>query len=106
MEKKRNKRKEFEHIRRVIDRTLHCYRNEPDMELAQIWDRWDRIVGKVVAENAQPAAFKGKILMVHVVSSTWIHQLQFVKAEMISKLNRALGKELVKEIKFKIGALK
>jgi len=106
MEKKRNQRKEFEHIGCVIDRTIRRYRNEPDMELAQIWDRWDRIVGKVVAENAQPTAFKGKILMVQVASSTWIHQLQFVKAEMISKLNSALGKELVKEIKFKIGALK
>lgn len=106
MGKKRNQRKEFEHIGRVIDRTIHRYRNEPDMELARIWDRWDRIVGKDVAENAQPAAFKGKILMVHAVSSTWIHQLQFVKAEMISKLNQALGKELVKEIKFKIGVLK
>ncbi len=106
MGKDRKNRKEFEHISRVIDRTIQRYRNEPDMELAQIWDRWDRIVGKAVAENAQPAAFKGKILMVHVNSSTWLHQLQFIKAEMISKLNKALGKELVKEIKFKIGALK
>ena len=104
--KSKNRHKEFEHIGRVIEKTIRTYRKESDMELTQIWDHWDRIVGKVVAENAQPAAFKGKILVVNVVSSTWVHQLQFVREEMISDINKSLGQELVKEIKFKIGALK
>ncbi len=104
--KNKNRHKEFEHIGHVIEKTIRTYRKESDMELTQIWDHWNRIVGKVVAENAQPAAFKGKILVVNVVSSTWAHQLQFVKEQMISNINKSLGKELVKEIKFKIGALK
>lgn len=85
---------------------MRNFRKNADMELSQIWTHWDRVVGEVVAEHAQPAAFKGHILVVHVISSTWIHQLRFDKDEMILKLNRALGKELVKEIKFKTGVLK
>ena len=59
----------------------------------------------VIAQNAKPAAFKGRILLVHVNSSTWIHQLQFLKKEMIAKLNDTLGKTLIEDLKFKIGPL-
>ena len=105
MKKGKNRSHEFEPIGRVLEKAIRTYRKSSDLELTQIWEHWDRIVGDVIAENAQPAAFKGQILMVHVISSNWIHQLHFVKDEMILKLNKALGKELVKEIKFKIGAV-
>jgi predicted nucleic acid-binding Zn ribbon protein len=59
----------------------------------------------VIAQNAKPAAFKGKILIVHVSSSTWVHQLQFLKKEMIAKLNNAFGNALIDDLKFKIGKL-
>jgi len=60
-------------------------------------------VGEAVAKNAKPAGFKGKILLVNVVSSVWIQELQYYRNDMIRKLNEALGKELVCDIKFKIG---
>jgi predicted nucleic acid-binding Zn ribbon protein len=71
--------------------------------LIQVWNVWDGVVGDVIAQNARPAAFKGRILLVHVSSSTWIHQLQFLKEEMIDKLNAALGKVLIEDLKFRIG---
>ncbi|KKK55968.1 hypothetical protein LCGC14_3069230, partial [marine sediment metagenome] len=40
-----------------------------------------------------------------VNSSTWIQQLRFLKKDLIAKINDALGKEMVSEIKFKIGSL-
>ncbi|MFC1813872.1 DUF721 domain-containing protein [Thermodesulfobacteriota bacterium] len=68
-------------------------------------DRGLAVVGKAIAENARPAAFKGKMLLVHVTSSTWIHELQFLKKDIIRKVNNALGEEQVEEIKFKIGPI-
>ena len=62
-------------------------------------------MGKAIAKNARPAAFKGKLLLVEVSSSTWMHQLQFLKSDIIEKINDAFGKEMVAEIKFKIGTL-
>ena len=52
-----------------------------------------------------PVAFKGKLLLVHANSSPWLHHLQFLKKEIIVKVNQALGRELVGDIKFKIGKL-
>lgn len=103
--KARDKRSDFVHIRNVIDDVLKPYRSKPDFELKNVWDLWDEVVGKTIAQNARPAAFKGKLLIVHVSSSSWIHQLQFFKNDMIAKLNNALGKPLIAELKFKIGPL-
>ncbi len=102
MKTKKGKAK-FVHIGSVIDDVLKTYRREPDGELIQVWHVWDSIVGDVIANNAKPGAFKGRILLVYVTSSTWVHQLQFLKKEMIAKLNEALGKSLIDDLKFKIG---
>jgi len=104
MERKKHKTK-FVHIGNIIGDVLKNYRRETDGELVQVWQVWDSIVGDVIAHNARPAAFKGRLLLVHVTSSTWLHQLQFLKKEMIVKLNHALGKTLIEDLKFKIGPL-
>ncbi len=73
--------------------------------MTRIWALWDKTMGMAIAENARPAAFKGQLLVVQVASSPWMQQLQFLKKDIIQKLNIALGKELVQEIKFKIGSM-
>jgi predicted nucleic acid-binding Zn ribbon protein len=104
--KVRKKRKaKFVHIGSIIGDVLKKYGHQTDAELVQVWQVWDSILGNVIAQNAKPAAFKGRILLVHVTSSSWIHQLQFLKKEMIAKLNDALGKALIEDLKFKIGTL-
>ena len=104
MERKKRKAG-FVHIGGLLDGILKNYRRESDTELIQVWRVWDDTVGAIIAQNAKPAAFKGRILLVHATSSTWIHQLQFLKKEMIAKLNQALGKSLIDDLKFKIGPL-
>ena len=91
------------HIGSIIDDVLKSCRREPDGELIRVWNVWDDIVGEVISKNAKPSAFKGRTLLVYVTSSAWVHQLQFLKKQMIVKLNEALGKSLIDELKFKIG---
>jgi predicted nucleic acid-binding Zn ribbon protein len=94
---------EFVHIGSILDDVLKAYRREPGVELTAVWSLWDRVVGVPIADNAKPAAFKGRMLLVHVTSSTWMHQLQFFRKDIIDQLNHALGKKMIEEIKFKIG---
>jgi len=95
----------FVHIGSIIGDVLRKYRHETDADLVEVWQIWDDIVGTVIAQNAMPAAFKGRILLVHVSSSAWVHQLQFLKKEMIAKINATVGKTLIEDLKFKIGPL-
>ena len=100
-----DKRSDFVHNRNILDDVLKPYRSKPHFELKEVWRLWDETVGETIAQYARPAAFRGKLLIVHVSSSSWIHQLQFLKNDMITQLNAALGKPLIAEIKFKIGPL-
>ncbi len=102
---RKQRKAKFVHISNILADVLNKYRREGDIGLVQVWRIWDNIVGDVIAQNAKPAAFKGRILLVHVTSSSWIHQLQFLKKELIDRLNQALGKPLIEELKFKIGPL-
>ena len=104
--RKRDKPSDFVQIGNIIEGVLKNFRSEPDYVLPKIWDLWNEVAGETIASNARPAAFKGKLLIVHVNSATWIHQLQFLKNDLMAKLNQALGQAQVQEIKFKIGPLK
>lgn len=95
--------KGFEHIGDVIPNVLKTYRSKSEGNLAQVWHFWDQVVGEAVAANAQPEAFKGGILLVKVTSSVWLHHLQFLKENIVDKLNDALGGPFIEQIKFKIG---
>ncbi|MCP4693350.1 MAG: DUF721 domain-containing protein [Desulfobacterales bacterium] len=94
----------FVHIGSLLDGILKKYRRDYDEGIERIWETWEGAVGKAIAENARPEAFRGKELLVYVNSSAWLHQLGFLKKDIIKKVNEALGADLVKEIRFKIGS--
>ena len=103
MQKKRARNKRPTHIGDIVHTVLRSCRRESDDELTRIWDLWDDAVGPVISENARPEAFKGGILLVNVTSSPWVHQLQFMKQEMIEKVNQAFDKEMIREMRFRVG---
>jgi hypothetical protein len=100
---KKKQKNDVVHIGDIIAGVLKTCRHDGDGELSQVWNLWDDAVGNDIAKNARPEAFKGKLLLVRVNSSTWMHHLQFFRKDIIKKVNTALGKELVQDIKFKIG---
>ena len=105
MRKTKKSQKEFITLGSIIKNVIQKYRYESDADMAEIWSLWNEAVGDAIAANAQPAAFNKDLLIVHVTSSPWLQQLQFLKKEIQEKINAIMGKALVKEIKFKIGPL-
>lgn len=95
----------FVHIGALLPGLLKKYRRDHHEGMERVWGAWEGAVGKTIAENTRPEAFRGKELLVYVNSSSWLHQLRFLQEDIIKKVNGALGADLVKEIKFKIGAI-
>lgn len=89
----------------VIGEVLQNCQGGSGQNARAAWDLWDRVVGETLASNAQPAAFKERILIVHVGNSVWLQELHFRKKELIDQLNHAAGSCIVEDIRFKIGAL-
>ena len=73
------------------------------LEEVKIWQVWDDAVGKQIAERARPASLRDGVLTVTVSSSPWMQQLSFLKKELISQLNNAIGREMVRDIFLKSG---
>ncbi len=92
------------HIGGILSGLLQRYRPETEQGMLRVWRVWDRLLGEDIARNARPAAFKGSLLLVHVTSSAWLHHLQFLKKEIVKRLNDDLGQPLVSDIKFKVGS--
>jgi hypothetical protein len=103
MAEQREKSQEPVHIGSVLNNLLRVFHEKANGDMALIWRYWDEAVGATVAQNARPAVFKGRMLYVNVAGSPWIHQLQFLKQDIIERLNMALGHNAVDDIKFKIG---
>ncbi len=92
-------------LHRILPDVLRHLRTSEDAELIRVWEIWDETVGAAIAQNAQPAAFKGSLLIVHVESSVWTQQLQFLKHDILQRLNHALGEIRITDLRFKIGPL-
>ncbi len=105
MKKKRTIKKNLNHIGNFLETALKSCYCETDSNMIHIWKLWDNAIENPVAANARPAAFVKSTLIVHTTNSTWLQQLRFLKKDIILKINKFSGKELIKDIKFKIGPL-
>ena len=93
------------HIGSIIPHLMKHYRVEGDTEMAKIFDEWESAVGEPISRHCQPEAFKGKLLLVHVTDSAWMHQLQYLKKDILAKLNAVMGRHMIEDIRFRIGPI-
>jgi predicted nucleic acid-binding Zn ribbon protein len=61
---------------------------------------WNDVVGESVAKNAKPDRVEHGVLIVKVSSPTWRQELYFKKKEIIEKINQAIGKKVIRDIRF------
>ena len=76
-------------------------RAAPALKQISIWEKWDDAVGPAIAKQAWPLNFKAGVLFVGTSNPAWALELQYLKHKMQENLNRAVGKNLIKEIVIK-----
>ncbi len=70
----------------------------------RILARWRDIVGHALADRTWPDGLDRGVLWVRVKNSSWLHQLSFLRDDLVVQLNRELGDPpLVREIRFHVG---
>jgi hypothetical protein len=73
---------------------------ERQLDLYSLFLVWDKIVDKDTAQHARPLKIVRNIFWVEVDNSSWIHQLQFQKVQILESLNAALASSRLKGVKF------
>ena len=70
----------------------------------RILARWREMVGDTLADRTWPDGLERGTLWVRVKNSSWLHQLSFLRDDLVGQLNRELGDPpLVREIRFHVG---
>lgn len=72
---------------------------ESPAETARIFSAWDQIVGPEVAARCRPSSLKGGVLKVRTESAVWASEFRYLSADVIRRINKELGKEIVREVK-------
>lgn len=64
--------------------------------------KWNKIVGENFPSVVKPIDIKNNILYLQVPSSEWKTELNYLKDELINKINEKIGIKIVKDIKISI----
>lgn len=78
---------------------------EKEMLLYRLKKNWSDFVGHTLALHTAPERLKFKTLTLRVDGPTWMHELSFLKRDMIKKINTQIGKNLIQTLHLKIGSI-
>jgi len=90
----------MQHIGKAIEKFLRKTGLEKGVVQQNALIVWKEVVGDTVSENATAEKIDHGILMVKVKTSTWRQELQLQKPTIIKKLNKKLGKKVIKDVRF------
>lgn len=74
-----------------------------DVTREEVEAAWREAAGEAAGKHSRPAALRLGILTVEVDNSVRLQDLSMRKRQLLKGLKRALGKDRISEIKFRIG---
>lgn len=92
--------------KKVLDETLQELGLTKRFEEWKAYQVWELAVGEKIAAHAHPTKIQNGKLSVLVDNTTWVQQLNFFKMRIMDEINKQAGKDIVREIAFKIGKLR
>lgn len=96
--------KKLHHIKGLLAELFNRKDWQKRIDMHQIFQSWDRAVGKEIAKHAQPAVIRGNVLWVDVTDSVWMQQLHMQKMLLLERINRKLTEKGFTDIRFQISA--
>lgn len=71
----------------------------------RVFDSYQRCVGEMLRTRTEPERLAGATLMVRVESSALAHEVTMLKGEILEKMARGLGPEVVTDIRTRVGSV-
>jgi len=101
-----NQRNSFpSQIGEVLDRVFEKFGLDKKIKEERALGLWREVVGKKISEHTHPFSIKKGTLFVRVDNSGWLAQLTYLKEKIISEINRREGREIIKDIYFRLGKI-
>ena len=89
-------------LTRLLPKLLNAPGANPEMTEIAAKIAWTRAAGAGLRPNAIPFRLYQKTLIVSVADAIWQRQMQTLSAELVFRINRLLGRDVVDFIEFRI----
>jgi|GEM_PF-4879079 len=76
------------------------YSEIPEVQEGIIKIAWNYCVGEKIRKISEPTGFQGGVLRVKVTQQQWKVTLDSMKPEIITRINKYVRKELLKDVQF------
>lgn len=93
-------------LKYLLEPALRKCKSYKTIKSQLILDIWDSAVGEKISKVSTAAAFKNGVLFVEVSTSSWLYELTMLKPDIIEKLNGALNKNMIKDLRFCVARIK
>ena len=84
----------------VLDRVLADLGLKPALQGWRAVEAWPTVVGPRLAARTRAVAFRDGTLHVEVDGSAWLHEIGFLKRDLLRRLHEVLGADEVKDLRF------
>ena len=92
----------MESLQFVLSRLFKRLGLDDELQGWKAVEDWAGIVGPRVARHTRAVAFEQGVLRVEVEGSDWMHELGYLKQDLVKAVNRELGTDRVRDIRFVI----
>jgi len=75
----------------------------PATTLARVQQGWERAVGSTIAEAGLPTHERDGVLTIVCADAVWAAELELMGPELVARLNKALGGELISKLRCRGG---
>ena len=69
----------------------------------RVFEAYNGAVGDMLRARTEPERLNGKTLNVRVVSAAMAHELTMLKRDILDKMSRALGPNVVDDLRTRVG---
>tara|TARA_B100001996_G_scaffold213294_1_gene163815 strand:+ start:246 stop:521 length:276 start_codon:yes stop_codon:yes gene_type:complete len=90
----------LEKLNTTIDSFLESYGLKKGVKQNSAVLYWKEVVGEKISNNTEPQGVEHGTLTVSVSNPTWRQELVFKKKEIIKELNKKIGENTIKEVRF------
>ncbi len=74
--------------------------DDPDLRWSLLQQAWKVAAGEALARHAEPQAFENGVLVVRVEEPAWRHSVEEMESKILSRLQDAMGKRLVRGLRW------
>jgi predicted nucleic acid-binding Zn ribbon protein len=89
-------------LKASLDRVARSLGGPDAARLGGLFAGWADIVGPQLAAHARPLSLTAGVLLVAVTDPAWATQLRFLEADLLGRLEEALGEGVVTRVEVRL----